>query len=83
MAAMADITEQNNAAGATPADGSSSLQLANKLSQVNYKNLKFIIMDRPTPYNLPSYLRELKKAVRFCIINPFLCALFLLRYVVV
>jgi len=81
MAAMADITEQNNAAGATPADGSSSLQLANKLSQVNYKNLKFIIMDRPTPYNLPSYLRELKKAVRFCVTNPF-CALFLLQYAV-
>jgi hypothetical protein len=38
-------------------------QLANKLSQVNYKNLKFVIMDRPTVYNLPSYLRELKKAV--------------------
>ena len=42
----------------------SSVQLANKLSQVNHKQLKLIIMDRPTEINLPSYLRELKKAVR-------------------
>lgn len=62
MAAMTDVADQ------APVDGSSSIQLANKLSQVNYKNLKFIIMDRPTPYNLPSYLRELKKAVY----NPYL-----------
>mmetsp|Transcript_6434 Transcript_6434/g.7820 ORF Transcript_6434/g.7820 Transcript_6434/m.7820 type:complete len:183 (+) Transcript_6434:244-792(+) len=70
MAAMTTTAEQNTA-NPTNADGSNSLQLANKLSQVNYKNLKFIIMDRPTDYNLPSYLRELKKAgvtaiVRVC-----------------
>lgn len=72
MATLTSMTEQqqqqqsnngaNNGAAAPGGEqGSSSLQLANKLSQVNYKNLKFIIMDRPTPYNLPSYLRELKK----------------------
>jgi len=49
---------------ANTGDGSNSVQLANKLSQVNYKDLKFIIMDRPTVYNLPSYIRELKAAVR-------------------
>lgn len=50
----------------------SSVQLANKLSQVNHKSLKFIIMDRPTEFNLPSYLRELKKAVRACLLFSFL-----------
>lgn len=56
----------------TPASADeASIQLANKLSQVDYKALKFIIMDRPTAFNLPSYLRELKKAgvtaiVRVC-----------------
>jgi protein tyrosine phosphatase type 4A len=74
MAALTTTEEQNNTnnANANPnGESGSSLQLANKLSQVNYKNLKFIIMDRPTPYNLPTYLRELKKAgvtaiVRVC-----------------
>jgi hypothetical protein len=49
------------------ADESNAIQLANKLSQVNHKQLKFIIMDRPTEFNLPSYLRELKKAVSACV----------------
>jgi len=48
-----------------------SIQLANKLSQVTFKGLRFVIMDRPTESNLPNYLRELKKAgvtaiVRVC-----------------
>ena len=46
-----------------------NVQLANKLSAVNYKNLKFIIMDRPTSFNLASYLKELKKAVSYALSN--------------
>lgn len=47
------------------------LQLASKPSAINHRDLKFLIMDRPTEYNLPAYLRELKKAgvsdiVRVC-----------------
>ena len=38
---------------------------------MNHKSLKFVIMDRPTKFNLPAYLRELKTAgvtaiVRVC-----------------
>lgn len=56
--------------GAAPADAS-SVQLASKPSHVNYRGLKFLIMDRPTDFNLPTYLRELKKSgvtdiVRVC-----------------
>mmetsp|Transcript_4956 Transcript_4956/g.11661 ORF Transcript_4956/g.11661 Transcript_4956/m.11661 type:complete len:170 (+) Transcript_4956:271-780(+) len=42
-------------------NGGAAAPVAFKLSKVNYKDLKFIIMDRPTDENLPSYLRELKK----------------------
>ena len=44
-------------------NGGAAAPVAFKLSKVNYKDLKFIIMDRPTDENLPSYLRELKKEV--------------------
>lgn len=47
------------------------IQLASKPSLIFHKDLKFMIMDRPTESNLPLYLRELKKAgvtdiVRVC-----------------
>lgn len=42
----------------------SNLQLASKPSVINHKDLKFLIMDRPTEFNLPAYLRELKVRVR-------------------
>jgi len=49
----------------------SSIALASKPSHVAYKDMRFLIMDRPTEVNLPTYLRELKKAgvtdiVRVC-----------------
>jgi protein tyrosine phosphatase type 4A len=71
MASNVDIAAVAAVGPETEVAGNANIQLANKLSQVNYKNLKFIIMDRPTVYNLPSYLRELKKAgvtaiVRVC-----------------
>lgn len=58
-------------AEAAPTTVSGGVQLANKLSKVSYKKLNFVIMDRPTEFNLPSYLRELQKAgvtavVRVC-----------------
>ena len=48
-----------------------SIALASKPSHVAYKEMRFLIMDRPTEINLPTYLRELKKAgvtdiVRVC-----------------
>lgn len=48
-----------------------SIKLASKPSHIVYKDLRFLIMDRPTELNLPTYLRELKKAgvtsiVRVC-----------------
>jgi protein tyrosine phosphatase type 4A len=63
------------ATAATAAAGggvkSQSVQLANKPSKVEYRGLKFMIIDRPTEYNLPSYLKELKESgvtalVRVC-----------------
>ncbi len=65
MAEVVSATPPDSNDGGSASIGSNAVQLANKLSQVNYKNLKFIIMDRPTVYNLPSYLRELKKAVSY------------------
>lgn len=48
-----------------------AIQLASKPSYVEHKNMRFLIMDRPTEVNLPTYLRELKKVgvtdiVRVC-----------------
>lgn len=47
------------------------IKLASKPSSIVFKDLRFLIMDRPTELNLPTYLRELKKAgvtniVRVC-----------------
>lgn len=58
-ASAAATTAPAAAAGAAPASG--PIQLANKPSKVEYKNLKFMIIDRPTEYNLPAYIKELKE----------------------
>uniref|UniRef100_A0A7S2SRJ2 protein-tyrosine-phosphatase n=1 Tax=Rhizochromulina marina TaxID=1034831 RepID=A0A7S2SRJ2_9STRA len=67
MATDAGAPGMASTAGADPA----SIQLSSKPSRINHKDLKFLIMDRPTEFNLPAYLRELKKAgvtdiVRVC-----------------
>jgi hypothetical protein len=65
-----NMTSNNdsNAADAALASGgggmsANGVQVAFRLSKVNYKNLKFVIMDRPTSENLPSYLLNMKRAV--------------------
>jgi len=64
------MAAEMGAPGAAPADVTSS-QLASKPAHINHRGLRFLIMDRPTEYNLPTYIRELKKAgvtdiVRVC-----------------
>jgi hypothetical protein len=56
----ADAATSNGSGGGGAANG---VQVAFRLSKVNYKTLKFVIMDRPTNDNLSSYLLNLKRAV--------------------
>lgn len=58
----AEAATANGGGGGGTAAGANGVQVAFRLSQVNYKTLKFVIMDRPTNDNLPSYLLNLKRA---------------------
>jgi len=56
----AEAAAASSGGGGAPAVN--GVQVAFRLSTVNYKSLKFVIMDRPTNDNLPSYLLNLKRA---------------------
>ena len=60
-AATTTTTAEATTTTTAPAPASGPIQLANKPSKVEYKNLKFMIIDRPTEYNLPAYIKELKE----------------------
>ena len=69
-----DNKEQESAGPVTAAASNANMkaaQIANKPSKVEARGLKFMIIDRPTELNLPSYLKELKDSgvtalVRVC-----------------